>query len=302
MPIHLPPLSRRRFLASSLTAGAGWLFARRAFAAEKPVDNDCWALLSDPHIAADRAKISRKVNMADHLAAASKEVAALPKRPAGAILNGDCAFLDGQAGDYEAVTDLLKPIRESGVPLHLTLGNHDDRDQFWKALTAMRELKRPVADHHVAMLPAGKANWFILDSLEKVNAAPGAIGAAQLKWLGDALDANADKPALVMVHHPLNRGAATGGIKDSPALLDLLHSRQQVKCFIYGHTHKWAVEKDDTGLHLVNLPPVAYPFKEGDPSGWVRVDLRGDGARFELSALDKQHPAHGQVVELKWRA
>ena len=266
------------------------------------MDNDCWALLSDTHVAADRAKITRKVNMADNLAAVSKEIAALPKRPFGAILNGDCALLDGQAGDYAAVTDLLKPIREAGTPLHLTLGNHDDRDQFWQAMTDMRELKRPVADHHVAILRAGKANWFVLDSLEKVNAAPGALGEAQLKWLGDALDANADKPALVMVHHPLNRGTATGGIKDSTKLIEILQARKHVKCFIYGHTHKWVTAQDEAGVHLVNLPPVSYPFKEGDPSGWVRMELRADGARLEMSSLDKQHKAHGQVVELKWRA
>ena len=27
----------------------------------------------------------------------------------------------------------------------------------------------------------------------------------------------------------------------------------------------------DSGIHLINLPPTAYVFEEGKPSGWVRA-------------------------------
>ena len=39
--------------------------------------------------------------------------------------------------------------------------------------------------------------------------------------------------------------------------------------YIYGHTHNWKVESDTSGIHLINLPPVSYVFREGEPSGWV---------------------------------
>ena len=64
------------------------------------------------------------------------------------------------------------------------------------------------------------------------------------------------------------------GNNDTVALFEVIRPRKQVKAYIYGHTHTWKVEQDDSGLHLINLPPVAYIFHEGDPSGWVRMMLR----------------------------
>lgn len=76
--------------------------------------------------------------------------------------------------------------------------------------------------------------------------------------------------------------------------------RKQVKAYIFGHTHYWKVYKRGD-IHLVNLPPVAYPFQERAPSGWVRVELLPDGAQLELVSLDDKHPSHGHKVDLKWR-
>src|SRR5436305_1748841 len=154
MPIHLPPLTRRRFLAGALAAGAG-LLARRGSATEPDADPHAWALLSDTHIAADRSVVTRQVNMADHLAAVNKEVTALPRRPAGVLVNGDCALKTGQAGDYATFSELLKPLREAGLPLHLTLGNHDHRDRFLAAFDG--DKAPPVAHRHVAVVATPRA-------------------------------------------------------------------------------------------------------------------------------------------------
>jgi hypothetical protein len=76
------------------------------------VDPAFWALLSDIHIAADPAKVARSVNMTDHFQAVAREVLALPRRPAGVFINGDCAFNSGEKADYAQVLELLKPLRE----------------------------------------------------------------------------------------------------------------------------------------------------------------------------------------------
>jgi hypothetical protein len=31
--------------------------------------------------------------------------------------------------------DLLGPLREQGLPIHIALGNHDNRERFWEVLT-----------------------------------------------------------------------------------------------------------------------------------------------------------------------
>lgn len=302
MPIQLPPISRRRFLASSLLAGAGLLLPRHLWAAEKPVDEHCWALLSDVHVAANRATVARGVNMTDHFKAVSGEVIALPSRPAGVLVSGDCAFNNGEVGDYATFTELLQPLREAGLPLHLTVGNHDNREHFWNALVETKAAPRPLADHNVALIETTRANWFMLDSLEKTHATPGLLGASQLDWLARNLDEHASKPALVMVHHnPVFGPDKNFGLKDTKELMKVIRPRKQVKACIYGHTHVWHVGRDESGIHLVNLPAVAYVFDRQQPSGWVQAHLKPEGMHLELRCIDHTHKAHGQVVELEWR-
>src|SRR5207247_10872952 len=69
----------------------------------------------------------------------SKELLGLPKRPAGVFLTGDCAYSQGESGDYAVLSDLLDPIREAQMPVHLALGNHDQREHFWTAFQESEE-------------------------------------------------------------------------------------------------------------------------------------------------------------------
>jgi 3',5'-cyclic-AMP phosphodiesterase len=302
MPIHLAPLSRRRFLRRALAAGVGLGFAPQLFAAaQRATAANSWAFLADPHIAADPKRTNKETNMTANLAAVANELQALPERPAGAFVVGDCAFNKGESGDYAQFSRLVDPLRAGGLPLHLALGNHDDRGNFWQALESEKAAQRPVADRQVALLTSEHVNWFILDSLEKTLQTPGLLGEGQLQWLAKTLDANPKKPAVIVVHH--NPGLdGNFGLKDTGALWDVLEPRPQVKAWIYGHTHTWKVTQEPNGIHLINLPPVAYVFHEGDPSGWVHATVRSDGMKLELRSLDPKHQAHGQVHDLKWRS
>ena len=130
MPIHLPSISRRQFLIRSLAGGAALALSPSLLAAGKPTDPNAWALLSDIHLAADRSHVARGINMTDHFTSVSGELLALPKCPAGVFITGDCAFNSGQVADYALVADLLRPIRGTQMPVHLALGNHDNRERF----------------------------------------------------------------------------------------------------------------------------------------------------------------------------
>ena len=304
MPITLPPISRRELLAGSVCAAAGLAVGGRCLrAAERRANPHRFALLSDTHVAADRAAVTSGVNMAEHLRRACADVLAggdgkvLP--PAAAFVTGDLALRDGQDGDYVTLLELLAPLRAAHIPLHLGLGNHDDRDSFWAAAGEKPDAPRPVEARHVAVVESPKANWFLLDSLDRPNVMPGVLGEAQLGWLGRALDAAADRPAVVLVHH--NPDAEHGGgLTDTAALLDVLMPRKQVKALVFGHTHAWGCRRQD-GLHLVNLPPVAYIFEEGRPSGWVDTRVTDRGATLTLRCIDPRHRQHGETVNLAWR-
>jgi predicted phosphodiesterase len=306
MPISLPPISRRRFVGGSIGAGLGLIAAAPWLrAAQTPAGTaDHVALLSDSHVAADKALVFNKVHLSENLSRCVAEVTALKDKPAFALLNGDCALKMGEQADYATFLELMKPLRDAGMAVHLTLGNHDDRETFWRAMGPQPGgRKSAVYGKHVTVVEAPRANWFLLDSLDVPNLTPGVLGEKQIAWLAKALDAQAAKPAIIVTHHnPPQAKYANhpGGITDWAALSEVILPRKQVKTLIFGHTHDWTNEQLE-GVHLINLPPTAYVFAAGRPNGWVDAYVREDGMSLELHALDEKHPEHGQKVDLKWR-
>jgi len=129
------------------------------------------------------------------------------------------------------------------------------------------------------------ANWFLLDSLDKTNVAPGLLGESQLAWLAKALDARADKPALVLAHHNPNYSSSSRSARHE-ALFKLLLPRKQVKAYVFGHTHCWNVTRYE-GVHFVNVPTTAWLFDPTQPRGIVTSQLRPNGATLVLDALDR---------------
>jgi 3',5'-cyclic AMP phosphodiesterase CpdA len=285
-------------LAASALMAAGGCATRKTTA-----DGNHWALLSDIHIAADPDVTHNKVNMTRNLRTATEEVLAWPEPVSGVLINGDLAYNSGKAEDYAAILGLLRPMREQGLPVHLALGNHDHRAHFWTAWPEEKTEDALLPERQAAIVRTPCANWFVLDSLIKTLTTPGRLGDAQRAWLAEALDQNADKPALIAIHHNPIRGAARGNaLEDTAELLAILRPRRHVKAYFFGHTHRWSVSRDESGLCLVNFPPVAYVFEQGQPSGWVHAALHPDGARLELRCLDRAHKDHGQVIHLAWRS
>ena len=305
MPITLPQLSRRGFLKRAALLGAATAFAPSSYAGlfGKSRDQHTFAFFSDTHIAADAAfKHTSGVNVADNLAACVRELAAWPVKPAAIIVNGDLALKDGQPGEYATFGKLLAPVRAL-APVHLNLGNHDERDNFWTAFPHDAAKLKSVPQRQAAVFSSARANWFLLDSLDQTNSTPGVLGAAQLEWLDRELAVRPGKPAIIVGHHNLQTPGGVDGLKtETTALAEIFAQRSQVKAFICGHTHNWDISRHATGVHLINLPPTGYVFKAGRPNGWVRATLAQDGAEFELRSLDAKHPEHAQVQTLKWRA
>jgi Icc protein len=303
MPYTLPPLSRRRFLGGSLSAAAGLVLAPAIGAVEQSAtgDPDRLLLLSDVHIAANPELIARNANMFDHLKQAIEEVLASKLNPSAGFINGDLAYNTAEPGDYATLIKLLKPLRESGLPLHLGLGNHDHFDRFRAAFPkAPESTGTPVPAKQVLVVETKRANFFQLDSLEKTGMVTGILGPAQLTWLGKALDARKDKPAVIFVHHNPDALPTNMGLKDTDKLYEAILPRKQVKAVAFGHTHKRSATKIED-VHLINLPAVAYPFDGKEPIGWTDLLLTDKGGTFTFHCLDKASPKNGEKYELAWR-
>lgn len=307
MPLHLIPQTRRRFLQSTLAGGAALLAPSTVATAGPDAKDNWWALLADTHIAADPAASARGATMFDNLNRVIDEILAEKSRPAGVIINGDCAYLKGLAEDYATLSKALQRLADAELPVHMTMGNHDDRGPFYKAFSQQRPENPLVDGKHVSMLSSPAANVFLVDSLLEVNHVTGELGKPQIEWLTKALDAHSQKPAIVIGHHNLEfvpEGSKTRitGLNDSQELIDALHARPHVQAYVFGHTHHWSVRQTDRKLHLINLPPCAYVFNASRPNGWVRAEMSPDHLTLELRALDRTHSEHGQKHELKYRS
>jgi len=311
MPIQISSISRRRFLGTTLAAGAGLILGAGRFspvmADEADRSSDCWALISDTHIPGDRDRVLNGVNPVKNLIEIRKDILACPKKPKGAIISGDCVFLQGLEEDYPTLLEEFQPLRDGGMSLHFVLGNHDHRSNFHNAV-AVHE-KRPerprIPDNYCSVLETPKANWFFLDALQRTNDTPGLIGKSQLNWLAHELDRRPDKPALLVAHHNLRFGLPSerqweGHLKDSDDLWDVLLPRRQVKGYIYGHSHQWKCEMKDE-VHLINIPATAWKFQVEEPTAWVLAELKTDGIALTPRCLNPAHPAHDKTVNLVWR-
>lgn len=302
MPVHSMLVSRRAFLGQA-TAGAvaGFVAVKGGSAGEE--NPNSFALLADTHIPGDPDTTARDTNMTANLRQVVGEVIAHRPKLSGVIVNGDCAYLKGLPGDYKNLASVVQPLSETGLPLHLTMGNHDNRQALYGALADQQKAAAVIESKHISVLETPKANWFLLDSLFQTDVVTGELGSQQREWLAQALDARANKPAILVAHHnpqwePNANGGWTG-LKDAKALFDLIASRKQVKAYIYGHSHNWQLSKAGN-IHLVNLPPVAYVFAADRPNGWVQATAQDQGLRLQLHCVDTSHPQHGQTAELAW--
>lgn len=296
MPIHLT--SRRQFITQ---LGAAVVLGQVGAPAAE-VDENLIAILNDTHIGAQHPETaSIPTNLRNTIA----WLMALPKRPAAVVINGDLALKDGKPGDYEHFAKLIAPLRDAGVSLHLTMGNHDDRAVFYDVLKSEKPASPAVESKHVGVVNLSGANLFLLDSLKETMVTQGLLGDAQMTWLTKLLDQHADKPALVFAHHNPRLGGDPlhfpGGLEDSEALWKELAARKHVKAYIHGHIHHRNFFEHE-GIHILNTPATSYVAdKKTSTTGWTMASLSSSGGSFATHTHLPDHEWNGVKVDLKWR-
>jgi 3',5'-cyclic-AMP phosphodiesterase len=299
MPIYLPPISRRQFLAGALAAGASLpllSFGEETEGSKTP-NSSRYLLISDVHVGAHFESKKHGVKPAVQFSHAIDQILAMKDRPKRVIAAGDYAISRGNHDNCKMFRKLTHRFSEAGMSCRFALGNHDSRKVFLDEFPRAKELIDPHAEslgRYVHVMETLHANWFFLDSLHEQDINLGVLGQPQLKWLANALDARPDKPAMIVGHH---NPSLKNPKRDTAAFYDVIVPRKQVKAYIFGHTHCWKLDHHE-GIHLVNIPTVSA-WKESDqPRGFLTTDLHKNGMTLALHTLGH---AERKEHELKWR-
>ena len=287
------PIRRRKFLRTSLGMAGITATAFSTIGTARPHAREAhWALLSDTHIAGDSNEAYRGFKPYDNLRTVVPQV--LATAPDGAIVNGDIARLVGESSDYRQIKDALLPLAKR-IPVHMTLGNHDDRDNFRAAFT---DTETMVEDQYVTVVEASPVRLILLDSLLYVNKVVGLLGKMQRSWLEMFLDSADDTPTLIFVHHTLGDGDVD--LQDVDRLFGIIRPHASVKAVLHGHAHQYLYEQRDD-IHLIGLPAVGYNFTDEEPVGWVDARLTKKGGDFTLRSFGGNQSKDGETMHLEWR-
>ena len=267
----------------------------RPVLAPRPADKDAtrWALLSDTHVAADPENRYRGFFPYLNLQEVAAQIA--DKLPDRVVVTGDLARLRGETGAYENFKTLLAPVAKQR-PIHLGLGNHDDREDFFQAFQSPTTADMAIENKHVVETEAGPVRLIVLDTLLHVNVTTGELGQSQRSWLETFLRRCDNKPTILFLHHTLS-----SDLLDTRPLLEIIRPVGKVKAVVYGHSHKYEFSTD-AGIHLINLPATGFNFAGNQPVGWVEARLTKKGGEFTLHAIGGDRSADRQTQKLTWRA
>lgn len=192
--------------------------------------------LSDPHVVADGRLAYGVADTVAMLHAAVDTIGGLDPAPDAVLVTGDLVDR-GESAEYEVLRHVLARLP---VPVHLVVGNHDDRDALrdvfpdWPELHVGGPFVQYVTDH-------GPIRLVVLDS--HVPGEPGGrLCPDRLAWLDDVLARERDRPTVLAVHHPPFRTGIAhmdAMALDDPAGLAAVVARHgQVERVLCGHLHR----------------------------------------------------------------
>jgi 3',5'-cyclic AMP phosphodiesterase CpdA len=221
------------------------------------------------------------------------------------IINGDLALKVGKPGDYQSFIPLIAPLRKAGLPVHLTLGNHDNREEFLKAFPDERSASQLPEHRHNSLIDLPNVRLVLLDSLKEFPASPGRLGAEQIDWLLKQVDASPQKPVVLVAHHNPTIGGDPmhypGGLEDTAAFWPELVKRPQVKGYMHGHIHDWNLALH-SGIHIVNTLAASFVGNKAvSTTGWTMAHFKRTGVELEIHTHLPTHAWSGERKWLYWR-
>jgi Icc protein len=148
------------------------------------------------------------------------------------VLAGDLADL-GQPAAYERLKTLLQRLP---IPVHITLGNHDDRGTFLSVFGDEFAASTGKIDK---VIDAKGYRVILLDSSEP-GRVDGVLEAAQIDWLRARLAEALDRPVIVILHHNANElhvNVDRIRLLEADDFIAALKTHPDIRQVIAGHVH-----------------------------------------------------------------
>ena len=214
------------------------------------------------------------------------------------MILGDLAWRHALPEDYARVASLITPVADR-MPLCLTLGNHDQREQVLAAFSPAP----PASDNDtpaklITVVEHPPVRFVILDSLFHNGVVGGLLGFEQRAWLRRLLEETPPVPTILAMHHALDDNDKS--LFDAEQLVRLVLGFQQVKAILHGHWHAFKHQVIE-GIHVVQLPAVGLPLAEGIPVGWLEAVFSADGGQLTMHGIDGDSPPCPGELTLQWR-
>ncbi len=223
------------------------------------------------------------------------------------VLTGDNTD-SGDRYDAENLAGKLERVREAGIRIILTTGNHDmnrmdaaDFEEVYYGLVEATD-RDPASLSYTVV--TDQVVWLAMDDNAVHPGGQGEFSAATMEWLEQILDRYRGRTIIWLSHHSVlyGRGAdqSAGYLIQNPELPDLLR-RGGVRLAFTGHLHfQYILEMD--GLYEVIS---AMPFSGRHLMGRLAIGKGAAGTPRQISframplALDKYAPeAADQLAEM----
>ena len=151
------------------------------------------------------------------------------------VHTGDIA--DG--GDPLAYAALRERLSALPMPVHLIVGNHDDREAFLHAFP-----DAPLDGHGFVQsaVPTEAGVFLLLDTLEPEQGSGGAYCERRMEWLEARLEEARDETIYVFMHHPPFaiglKGLDAMALEDPEPIGQALLGAGDVRHLFFGHVHR----------------------------------------------------------------
>jgi Icc protein len=231
--------------------------------------------LTDMHLYGDPARALRGVPTLPALRAVLAEAG-----PAIAACEAILATGDLVQDDPGGYAPFRAEFGRLGRPVLCVPGNHDD-------LPAMRAALAAPPFQLGGCWDRGPWRVVLLDSAVPGETG-GALPAAALAWLEQALANAAGRHVLICLHHhPVDMGSRwidEIGLANGPAFTALVGGFPNVRATLFGHVHQ-AMDAMVDGLRMIATPSTCSQFKPGArdfavddrPPAWRELALHPDG-------------------------